>query len=217
MKKRNGMTCSEAGMLGSIKSAIVSKRKKQKRIVEYNLNPTKCRNCNVSFSYDKRHNRFCNRSCSASYNNIGIVRNHIGGPPNHITINNCKCCGEHTKNKKYCSRGCYGSHMRIIVFDRIDSGSISEWVGAYKRYLIYNNGPVCKMCGWSKTNPFTNTIPIILNHIDGNSDNNSLNNLELICPNCDSMTQFYKGANVGNGRFARRLRYKKDMERIKLK
>jgi 5-methylcytosine-specific restriction endonuclease McrA len=46
-----------------------------------------------------------------------------------------------------------------------------------------------------------------LEHIDGNSENNSLDNLSIICPNCHSQTPTYKGANKGKGRHYRRVRY----------
>ena len=36
--------------------------------------------------------------------------------------------------------------------------------------------------------------------LDGNYLNNSEDNLDLICPNCHSLTPTYKGANLGNGR-----------------
>ena len=39
-----------------------------------------------------------------------------------------------------------------------------------------------------------------VDHIDGNSDNNSEENLRLICPNCHSLTSTYRGANRGHGR-----------------
>ncbi len=39
-----------------------------------------------------------------------------------------------------------------------------------------------------------------IDHIDGNSDNNSEENLRLVCPNCHSLTSTYCGTNRGNGR-----------------
>ena len=50
-------------------------------------------------------------------------------------------------------------------------------------------------------------IVLELEHIDGNSDNNDLKNVCLICPNCHSQTDTYKGKNVGQGRHYRRVRY----------
>ena len=40
-------------------------------------------------------------------------------------------------------------------------------------------------------------------HIDGNYMNNKEENLILLCPNCHSLTQTYKGANRNHGRQGR--------------
>ena len=46
---------------------------KIKRIYEYNSNPSVCLCCNKALSYEKRNNKFCSSSCSASYNNKGRI------------------------------------------------------------------------------------------------------------------------------------------------
>jgi hypothetical protein len=74
-----------------------------------------------------------------------------------------------------------------------------------KRYLLKHHGNkcwVCKIEEWNKK-----PIVMELEHIDGNSENNNLENLSLICPNCHSQTSTYKGANKGNGRHYRKIRY----------
>lgn len=38
-------------------------------------------------------------------------------------------------------------------------------------------------------------IPLELDHIDGNSSNNNLENLRLLCPNCHALTPTYRGKN----------------------
>lgn len=65
-------------------------------------------------------------------------------------------------------------------------------------------------CGWGEKNEYTGKIPLEVEHIDGNSENNKEENLTLLCPNCHSLTKTYKGANKGNGRFNRRERYKEN-------
>ena len=50
-------------------------------------------------------------------------------------------------------------------------------------------------CGWCEKNKKTGNIPIQLEHIDGHSENNSLDNLKLLCPNCHSLTPTY-GRNL---------------------
>lgn len=46
-------------------------------------------------------------------------------------------------------------------------------------------------------NPYTGTIPLEVEHIDGDAENNSEDNLTLLCPNCHSLTKTYRGANRG--------------------
>jgi len=41
------------------------------RILEYNKNPKKCKNCFKPIKYSKRNNIFCNSACSGSYNTKG--------------------------------------------------------------------------------------------------------------------------------------------------
>lgn len=50
----------------------------------------------------------------------------------------------------------------------------------------------CQMTHW-----LDNPIPIELDHIDGNSKDNSLLNLRLLCPNCHALTPTYRGKNIG--------------------
>lgn len=69
-----------------------------------------------------------------------------------------------------------------------------------RRYIFEKYDSSCSECGWSKVNPFTNTIPLELEHIDGDHTNNRENNLRLLCPNCHSMTSTWKGANKKQGR-----------------
>ena len=45
--------------------------------------------------------------------------------------------------------------------------------------------------------------PIELDHINGDSTDNSLSNLRLLCPNCHTQTKTYKGKNKSKGRFKR--------------
>jgi 5-methylcytosine-specific restriction endonuclease McrA len=75
-----------------------------------------------------------------------------------------------------------------------------------KRYLLRIHGNVCMSgsCAWDFNKLSVN---VELEHKDGNSDNNALENCLLLCPNCHSLTPTYKNRNRGNGRYIRRQRY----------
>ena len=55
----------------------ISSKTRNKIINEkkYNLNPSYCKNCGEQLDYYHRKSKFCNQSCSASFNNIGVCRN----------------------------------------------------------------------------------------------------------------------------------------------
>ena len=42
-------------------------------------------------------------------------------------------------------------------------------------------------------------VPIELDHIDGDHENNELSNLRIICPNCHAQTDTHAGKNIGAG------------------
>ena len=49
---------------------------------------------------------------------------------------------------------------------------------------------VCHMCKHKEW--LNQPIALELHHIDGNSNNNNLTNLQLLCPNCHSQTKNYR-------------------------
>lgn len=71
-----------------------------------------------------------------------------------------------------------------------------------KRKLIVDRGHECEVCRgreWNGT-----IIPLELDHIDGNPDNNVDENLRLLCPNCHSLQNTNAGGNVGKFPYAKR-------------
>lgn len=65
-----------------------------------------------------------------------------------------------------------------------------------KKLLIKKNifPKICFNC--KSTHWLNNEIPLELDHIDGNSLNNTLLNLRLLCPNCHALTSNYRGKNI---------------------
>jgi len=52
----------------------------------------------------------------------------------------------------------------------------------------------CQKC--NKQEWLGHSIPLELHHKDGINSNNSLLNLELLCPNCHALTSNYRGKNI---------------------
>lgn len=56
----------------------------------------------------------------------------------------------------------------------------------YKKYEC----ECCKQTTW-----LNQPIPLELHHKDGNRNNNTIGNFELLCPNCHAFTESYRGKN----------------------
>jgi 5-methylcytosine-specific restriction endonuclease McrA len=76
-----------------------------------------------------------------------------------------------------------------------------------KRYLIDKYGEKCSKCDWALRHSINQSVPLEVHHVDGDSLNNSEKNLELLCPNCHSLTPSYKNLNRGKGRNWRKENY----------
>lgn len=61
---------------------------------------------------------------------------------------------------------------------------------AYRKYALMVNEHKCSKCGWEK-------VPSILmvHHIDGNRENNAMDNLQILCPNCHFELHHWDKAN----------------------
>jgi Zn finger protein HypA/HybF involved in hydrogenase expression len=98
---------------------------------------------------------------------------------------------------KYSGRGNYRDFSKILIGEEIVKNSYRNSItGALKRYLYRNEikKEKCEDCGITEWN--NKKISFDLEHIDGNSSNNLLENLKILCPNCHSQTSTYKGRNI---------------------
>ncbi len=119
-------------------------------------------------------------SGGSSYKNIldFIEKNHID--ISHFTGQSW------SKNKKLSQKvktDDYLSNKKSITSHRLRVRLISE------QKLL----PKCSSC--NLTEWLGNPMPLELDHIDGNHQNNELSNLRLLCPNCHAFTPTYKTKN----------------------
>ena len=218
----------------SIRCKVNSLGIKSSNFKKYKKNIVKkCLNCEKDISYEKK---FCDHKCSAEFYNIkggnrsdsdknkireGVVK-YLGyssvedwKKSNNIddTICFCKYCGKEVYRKIFCDHKCQHHYHYTEIIKKWKNNDIKETSNVtlsrvIRKYLFEKYDNKCTECGWNRVNEYTGNIPLEVEHIDGNSENNNEENLTLLCPSCHSLTKTYKGANKGNGRHNRRERYK---------
>jgi hypothetical protein len=216
----NGLNYDEvANILNRTKKSVRLKLNKLGIFVKPKISTIEkeCNHCNELFiSLINDNRKYCSSSCAAKENNKLYIKRHkveiykIEDNSNNNPQNYCLNCNSDIKNIKnqYCNLDCFQEYRKNKYRDQIELGDNNLSSRKYKNYLLEKYGNKCMECGWGEKNPTTNKIPIELEHIDGNSLNNDLSNLKLLCPNCHALTPTYKGANKGNGRHTRKVRYK---------
>lgn len=122
----------------------------------------------------------------------------------------CKNCDERVKSSVaiYCSFRCQQDFKYLEYIERwlsgLETGNQSSNPGVIstrvKRWLRETRGDACEKCGWNEVNPVHGKVPVQAEHKDGNAYNTVPENLELLCPNCHSLTPTFGALNRGKGR-----------------
>jgi len=182
---------------GAIKSAVV---RKNNALNQYNDNKKFCNNCKKELPYKKRNNKYCNRTCAASVTNRKY--------PKRKSNKTCLMCNIEIRGSNiYCSSICHKSHKWKVSEQEIERG-VQRSPRIMKKYLINKFGYKCWSCNLDKW--LDKPITLEIEHVDGNSGNNNLSNLKILCPNCHSFTDTYKAKNKGNGNKKRMDRYRSE-------
>lgn len=80
--------------------------------------------------------------------------------------------------------------QEVLVANRWTS---SHWL----KMRLFEAGlkePKCELCGWAERSA-DGRIPLELDHINGDRNDNRLNNLRILCPNCHSLQPTHRGLN----------------------
>jgi hypothetical protein len=170
-----------------------NKNHKQSWKEKYELSPKFCTKCGCKLDYELRHNVFCKNCCDEGYKSF-----------QHLSNGSCLYCGKEC-GKTFCNSKCMADLKWKQLKEEMEASGRARAKHTAKRYLLEKE-PKCKICGISEW--CDKKLPLILDHIDGNSDNWNLDNLRLVCSNCDSLLPTYKGKNKGKGRYSRKMRYR---------
>lgn len=164
----------------------------------YAASPVLCLTCKSPLPYKLRHqNKYCNHSCAARHTNTFPTRKKKKLVP-------CEACGKPVAYK-FCDSVCLNKLRRQQRIAKFLAGEALGEASA-KRYFLEQQQGKCAICGISTWRD--KPVLLILDHINGHSDNNTVDNLRLVCSNCDATLPTYKGRNKGQGRFTRKMRYR---------
>lgn len=134
-------------------------------------------------------------------------------------VYDCQQCGNpftrtyySTRPPMFCSRECKLESQKC-TWKQLEQGKV-VYHDTQRRLLSEQHGYKCSECNITEWNGKPLTLQV--DHIDGDPSNNKANNLRLMCPNCHSQTETYKGGNKNNPKMDKRSRwhrqhYKKKM------
>lgn len=154
-----------------------------------------CNYCKQVAFYQLKNGKWC---CSKSANSCpqmkrknsnGLKKAYINGkrkPMKKIY----QQLPQETKNNIAWSRGKCLKQIANIFCKNSNVGR-----AILKRYILKNKlkENKCEICGINKWNG--KGISLHLHHIDGDKTNNTLENIQLLCPNCHSQTDNFCGKN----------------------
>jgi hypothetical protein len=145
-----------------------------------------CNHCATEYTAEQRYlsrgqGLYCSRSCSAKANTLARK------PQANVT---CAHCGENfykspsklaqsASGLYFCKRACKDAAQRIGGLSAIQPAHYGISLADYRQLAFENYPHKCKVCEYDK-------YPEVLevNHIDCDRSNNSLDNLEILCPTC---------------------------------
>lgn len=139
-----------------------------------------CAECRISFKAKRDSKKYCSNKCSAEFRR------------KHLTVRlDCAFCGKvfmrntgdaskiKNKNKIFCGLECmFAAKIKSAPGTNV-FGSVRKWFSRFGRMKE------CARCHYSAEPGI-----LVLHHKDRNRENNALDNLEVLCPNCHTLEHF---------------------------
>lgn len=97
---------------------------------------------------------------------------------------------------KHANRGRKFPNKFILALDEllVEGSSVQSFKLKNRLFLEKIKFPKCEICGWAKQSE-DGRIPVELDHINGKHNDNRIENLRILCPNCHSLQLTHRGRN----------------------
>jgi len=210
------MDLSLKGLSYRAKNGILGGRIIRNRAVKaYYKNPNRCILCNEIIKVgtrrpsEARRKKFCNHSCAAKYH-----RNRKGTGDNIYKYDWVEVQKHYNKVKSYrkckekfgfasatwnhaVNKGFIVPIDHKIPLNKVLVKNSSYHRGALKRRLLKGGllKNECDVCGLGAV-WHGKKLVLVIDHINGVNNDHRIENLRMICPNCDSQSATYCGRNV---------------------
>jgi hypothetical protein len=136
---------------------------------------------------------------SKSYRNVLKLLGLIPAGGNYVQIQyRIKALGldmSHFAGKGWNKGLKYHTKTRPTIAELLVVGSAVQSFKLKKR--LFEEGlkvPQCELCGWAGRSA-DGRIPVELDHINGNRNDNRIDNMQILCPNCHSLQPTHRGKN----------------------
>lgn len=164
--------------------------------------PQECLECKETFEVsvkevNRGNGKFCSLKCSAVFNG----RKRAATKKSNVTCANCskefyKSASKLKKSKSglfFCSRACKDSAQRLDGLKELHLPHYGNGKSSYRIIAFRLLPNKCSTCGYDK-----HPEVLQVHHKDRNRENNSIENLEILCPTCHEVEHFLSG----DGRFS---------------
>lgn len=161
-----------------------------------------CDNCDIPFHTKDKRTKHCSGLCKGTkyrqYSDKDIIdkAKEVKSLRGLLLALNLRAVGGNYTNMK--------RHLQRLDIDTshwtgrswCKGEQLKDWqdytsIGALKPHLITQRGHKCESCFLSLW--LNKQIILEIHHIDGDRSNNLYDNLQLLCPNCHSMTDNWRG------------------------